>query len=400
MPVMVRLTMASLSACFVTVAGAQSYSPIVDDRVQTDVVDYPEISNSAEHRGGLELSAVISTAYDSNIFLSETDPVPDTVIRIGPVISYTQGDAKEGEGGFIKFAYQPTGVIYVENSSESRVDQTAVMTAGWRGKVTSVTYTGVARSLADATADTGGQTDRVEFDNEVMAAWIPREKITVVLAAGYGEVNYSDPTLFDSTETYARLGIRYTYSPKTEVGMAYQVGRLLVDGGSNQTLQQVTAGIAWQPREKIRIAIQSGVEFRNAQDGADVNPVLESRIDWTPRQGTSLYLTGYQRQEASAYYAGQDYNVLGATAGISQRLGGNWTAHLEGGREKVSYSRVSGFGNSGRKDAIWFVRPAIQYKFTDALDVSVFYRASDDSSTAKGFGYSQRLTGIELTYKF
>lgn len=381
-------------------AGAQSYSPIVDDRVQRDLQDYPVISDNEELRGGLELAAVISTAYDSNIFLSRKDPVPDTVTRIGPVVSYTLGDSKEGEGGFIKFAYQPTGVIYMENSSENRVDQDAALTAGWRGKVSSLTYTGAARKLADATADTGQQTERVEFENQILAMWAPREKIAIELAAGNLTSNYSDPILFDSSESYVRLGVRYTYSPKTEVGMAYQVGRLTVDGGSDQTLQQVTASIAWQPREKIRIAIQGGAEHRDADDGSDVNPVLESRVEWTPREGTNLYLTGYQREEASAYYAGQNYSVTGATAGISQRLGGNWSARLEGGREKVNYSRVSGIGASGRKDVIWFVRPAIQYKFTDALDVSLFYRASNDSSTVNDFGYSQRLAGIELIYKF
>ncbi|MEO5913271.1 MAG: hypothetical protein ABIS50_03490 [Luteolibacter sp.] len=397
---MVRLTIACLSACFVSSVRGQNYSPIVDDRVETDVVDVPVISQEVEHRGGLELGAVISTAYDSNIFLSKKDPTPDSVTRIGPAVSYTQGDAKEGEGGFIKFAYQPTGVIYAEHGSDNRIDQQAALTAGWRGKTSSVTYVGAARKLGDATADTGQQTDRIEFENEVIAAWMPREKITVELAAGNSKSDYADPTLYDSHEAYGRLGVRYAYSPKTEVGMAYQVGRLVVDGGSDQTLQQVTVNFAWQPREKIKIALQAGAEHRDAKDGSEVNPVLESRIDWTPRQGTNLFLAGYQRQEASAFYAGQDYSVLGATAGISQRLGGNWTARLEAGREKVAYSRVSGSGASGRKDAIWFVRPALEYKLTDAVDVSFFYRISNDSSTAREFGYRQQLAGIELTYKF
>ncbi len=392
--------MACLSACLVASVRGQNYSPIVDDRVQTDVEEIPVIFNEVERRGGLELGAVISAAYDSNIFLSRNNPDSDLVTRIGPAIAYTQGDPKEGEGGFIKFAYQPTGVIYAEHGDDNRIDQQAALTAGWRGKATSLTYIGAARKLGDATADTGRQTDRVEIENEILAAWVPREKITVELAAGNLKSEYSDPTLYDSNEAYARLGLRYAYSPKTELGIAYQVGSLRVDGGSDQTLQQITASLLWQPREKIKIALQVGAEQRKSEDGTEVNPVLESRIEWAPRKGTELYLAGYQRQDASAYYAGQDYNTLGATAGISQRLGGNWTARLEGGREKVTYSRVSGSGSSGRKDTIWFVKPALEYKFTDALDVSIFYRVSDDSSNAKNFGYSQQLAGIELTYKF
>lgn len=396
----VCLTTVCLSACLVTVSRGQNYSPIVDDRVEADVVEVPAIPDEAEKRGGLEIGAVLSTAYDSNIFLSGNKPVADVVTRVGPAIAYTQGDPLEGEGGYIKFAYQPTGVIYAENSEDNRVDQEAALTAGWRGKASSITYTGAFRDLGDATADTGEQTDRIEVDNEVLAAWIPREKITVALGVGNRKAEYSDPALFDSNESYGKVAVVYTYSPKTRIGAAYQIGRLNVDGGADQTIQQVTATFAWQPREKIRISLEAGAEHRKAEDGTEVNPVIEFRADWTPRQGTALYLVGYQRQEASAYYAGQDYNVIGATAGVSRRIVGNWTARLEAGLEKVTYSRVSGTGASGRKDRIWFVRPALEYRFTEALDLALFYRMSDDSSTAAGFGYRQQLAGIELIYKF
>ena len=395
------VTLACLSARITMTVQAQNYSPIVEDRVETGIVqEFPVIPEETEVPGGLEIGAVISTAYDSNIYLSRTNPESDTVTRFGPGISYTQGNATEGEGGFIKLAYQPTGVFYSRNPSENRVDHVAALTAGWRGKQSSITYVGAARKLGDATAETGSQTDRLELENEIRVAWMPREKITVELAAGSLKSEYADPALFDSSETYAKLGLRYAYSPKTEIGVAYQAGRLEVDGGSNQTLQQLTLSLAWQPRQKIMVNLQAGVEHRDAQSGSSVNPVIDGRIAWKPRDGTELYLSGYQRQEASAYYAGQDYEVLGATAGVSQRLGGNWTGRLDVGREKVTYSRVSGFGTSGRKDSIWFVRPALEYKFTDALGFSVFYKISDDSSTARDFGYRQKLAGIELNYKF
>lgn len=392
--------MVCFAAGLVATAQAQSYSPIVNDRVQEDVVAVPDVPAETELRGGLEIGAVLSAAYDSNIYLSRNRPVQDLVTRIGPVIGYTQGDAHEGEGGFIRFAYQPTGVIYTENGSENRIDHQALLTAGWRGKASSVTYSGAARKLGDATAETGEPTDRVELANEILAAWQPREKITVELAVGNQQSKYDDPGLYDSSETYGRAALRYAYSPKTEVGIAYQAGFLHVQGGSDQTVQQVAADIAWKPREKIRIALQAGAEHRDAGDGAEVNPVVEGRIEWEPRKDTKLYLAGYQRQDASSYYAGQNYSTLGVTAGVSQRLGGNWTGRLEVGREKVSYHRVSGSGGSGREDIIWFVRPSLGYKLTDALDVSLFYRISDDSSTARDFGYRQRLAGIELTYQF
>ncbi|MEO8615118.1 MAG: outer membrane beta-barrel protein, partial [Luteolibacter sp.] len=305
-----------------------------------------------------------------------------------------------GEGGFIKVAYHPTAVIYAKNDSDNRVDQQALLTAGWRGKVTQLTYKGAIQKLGDATADTGRQTDRLEFENELRAAWQLREKVTLELAIGNQQSDYSDPTLFDSSKIYAEIASRYAYSPKTQLGLAYQVARFKVQGSPDQDTHQLTGGIDWQPREKIRIFLKAGGEYRKVANDSQVNPVLEGRTEWTPREGTGIYITAYQRQTTSAFYAGQIYTAKGVTAGVSQRLNTNWTARFEGGMEKATYSRVSGSGASGRSDRIWFVRPSLEYKISDEFNVAVFYRASEDSSNDPSFGYAQQMAGVEFVYKF
>ncbi len=276
----------------------------------------------------------------------------------------------------------------------------AEFTAGWRGQASKITCTGAVQKLGDATADTGRQTDRLEYQHELRAAWLPRERISLELAAGQRQSNYSDKELYDSNKVYGEAAIRYFYSPKTELAIAYQVGRFEVEGSDNQNIQQLTGSMAWKPREKISVNLQAGAERRQTAAGTDTSPVIEGRIDWKPREGTNLFLTGYQRQEASAYLAGENYEIKGFAAGISQRLGSRWTAKLEGGREHVSYLDVSGSGDVGRIDKIWFVRPALEYMITDAVNVSLFYRMSRNRSNSPGFGYDQNIAGIEMNYRF
>lgn len=397
---MVIRMIACLSAVVLSPVRAQEVSTVVNDRVEPNVEAVPVVPESGLRNGGLELGAVIAAAYDDNIFLSRSKPESDTVIRVGPAVAYAAGDATDGEGGFVRLAYRPTAVSYTEHSSDNRIDHEAAITAGWRGKASKLTYTGAARKLGGATADVGRQTDRVELDNELRAAWIPREKVTVEVAAGATRSDYADPVLFDSGRTYGEIAVRYAYSPKTEVGLAYQAGRFDVDGADSQSTQQVTATLDWQPREKIRVNLKAGAEHRRTEIGSDVKPVAEGRVEWAPREGTKVFATGYQREEASAYLAGQNYRLKGATAGVSQRLGEKWTAKLEGGRESASYNRVSGLGASNRKDTIWFVRPALEYRITDEFDISFFYRISDNRSTSADFGYEQRMAGVELNYQF
>lgn len=382
------------------VALGQEFSTVVDGRVEPGPALEASEPRDEERRGGLELGVMVAAAYNTNIYLSSTDPTSDMVYRIGPSIAYTQGDSKAGEGGYIRVAYQPTGVLYGDQKSNNRVDHSAGIEAGWKGKVSKLTYTGVARKLGDATADTGAQTERLELENEVRAAWMVREKLSLEAAVGGRQTKYQNAALVNSGRYYGEVAVRYAYSPKTEVGVFYQAGRLKIDGADAQTLQQAAASLDWQPREKIAFKIEAGAEFRRAGSVSTVNPLLNARVDWTPREGTRFFVTAYQRQEVSALNEGQIYEVKGITAGVFQRLGGNWAASLDAGYEAASYIADSSTGAPSRKDRIWFVRPALNYQFSDQFDASIFHEASSDDSSDSSFGYDASLTGVELTYKF
>lgn len=378
----------------------QEYLPVIETRVDDGLAQPAERAPEAARSDGWEVAAVISAAYDDNIFLSARDAESDVVFRVAPSVAYAKGEATEGEGGHVKAGYRPTLVVYAANGSENRIDHEAVAVAAWRGKVTRLGYSGMVRKLGDATAETGAPTDRIEFENEIRAAWLPKEKIALEVAAGNRQSNYSDDALFDSDKTYGEVAARYTYSPKTQLGIVYQIGRLRVDRSDTQDTRQLTAEIEWQPREKVRLRLEAGAEHRKTGSGSETNPVLEGRVDWSPREGTEIYLAGYMREEASAYYAGQNYSVRGAAAGISQRINRVWSAKLEGGYERNAYSQVSGNGPAGREDRIWFIRPAVVCRLTDESDLTLFYRFSDNSSNDPAFGYAQRVLGVEYSHTF
>lgn len=380
---------------------AQEVSTSVDDRVEVDGQLMSEVNDDSARRGGWDLGAVISAAYDSNIFLSPDSEESDIVLRVGPRIGYAKGDpAQDDSGAFFKFAYQPTAVVYVESHGDNRIDQDFTVAAGWRGRATRVIYEGAFRQLGDATADLGEQTDRKEYDNVARVAWTPREKLEWELAVGQSSLDYDEPAFFDSRKTYAQLAVRYAYSPKTQIGVIYQVGRFQVDGSEDQDTQQITGSIDWKPREKIRVLLESGIEIRKVGGRSDTNPVLNGRVEWYPREGTSIYATAYQREVASAFFAGQNYRQRGVTLGVSQRIGRKWTARFEAGRESALYKQVSGTGSAGREDKIWFVRPAVEYRFNDKTRIECFYQVNDNNSNDAAFGYDQDLFGVQLFHQF
>lgn len=378
----------------------QEVSSVVDTRVESGPVLETAETGDDGRRDGLELGIVVAAAYNTNIFLSKNDEVSDMVYRVAPLIAYTQGDSKVGEGGYVRVAYQPALVLYGSQSANNRVDQSAGLEAGWKGKLSKLTYQGDVRKSGDATADTGTQTDRLELENEIRAAWLVREKVSLEAAAGGSQTKYENSSLVDSGRYYGEVAVRYAYSPKTELGVFYQAGRLKIRGADSQTIQQVAGSFNWQPREKISFKIDAGAELRSADGSSTTNPLLNARVEWTPREGTRFYLAAYQRQEVSALNEGQIYEVKGMTAGLFQRLGGNWAVRLDGGYEVADYIPDSTTGALSREDTIWFVRPSLNYQFSDELDAVLFVEASDNESTDADFGYDATLTGVEFNYKF
>jgi hypothetical protein len=372
----------------------------VDTRISPEGSPRLDPGASETRSNELELKLAISAAYDDNIYLSARNAESDLVTRVAPSVAYRTGDKLDGEGGYLSVAYRPTVVAYAENSSNDRIEQEASWEAGWRGKAIRFAYSGTSRQLGDATADTGTLTDRSEVSNSVRIAWSLREKITVELAAGHDSTGYDSSAFADSSLTYGEVALRYAYSPKTRLGLIYKAGTFEVDGSGEQTVNRATARIEWNPTRKISVDVEAGFEHRSFDNGSDTTPVVEARVGWQPREGTEIYLKGYRREEASAFLAGQNYTQGGVALGISQRLGGKWTGKLETGLERAEYSRVSGTGPAGRVDRIRFIRPSLEYRFTDDFSMGLYYRYSENRSNNPAFGYENHSAGVEMGYQF
>ncbi|MEP4078998.1 outer membrane beta-barrel protein [Haloferula sp.] len=350
--------------------------------------------------GGWDFGVAVSAAYDDNIFLSALNPESDLVLQITPRIAYVLGNNEGEEGAYVRFEYRPNGVLYVDNGDENRVDHDVALSAGVQGEKASVAFAGVYRKLGDAIADTGTQTDRQEYAVEIRAAYSISEKVALEAAVGADGTDYDVAALSSSSNQFAEVAIRYAYSPKTQVTLAYRAGRAEVDGTGDQTFHRMTARMAWKPRQKISIDLEAGFEHRDFDRGSDNYPVVELRVGWEVREGTELYLTGYRREEVSAFFTGQNYSLTGFTAGVSQRFSDAWTGRLEGGYEKASYSRVSGVGPAGREDEIYFIRPSVEYAVNDRFNTTFYYQYSKDKSNQGAFGYSNHQVGVSAAYDF
>jgi hypothetical protein len=357
-------------------------------------------SEGAIRKQGIDLGVIISGAYNDNIMLSSSAPVKDFVIRATPSLAYIRGHAEANEGGYLKVAYKPTAVVFADGGSPNRVDQDATWQIGVHGQKTSIAYEGRIQKLGDATPETGQQTDRLMLEHVVRTAWSATDKVALEVSAGQSSADYDQRGLVDSSGAYGEVGLRYTYSPKTRFGVTYRAGSFQVDSAGDQQIQRGTVRMEWKPREKITVDLEAGAEHRRFDAGSSTKPIINARVGWAPRPGTEISLSGYRRTEASSIVAGQNFDVSGASIGVSQKIGEKWTARLEGGLENASYSRVSGTGVANRRDRIVFIQPSVRYQMTDDSQVEWFYRYEKNQSSQQTFGYDNHLIGIQFGYQF
>lgn len=396
-----------VSCALIAQCAGEEFLPTVVERATTRVdqrLQRPEglrrDDRPALAEEGLDLGLIVSAAYDDNIFLSQVNEEGDFVIRVTPRLAYGIGDPASKQGGYLRVAYRPTAVVYLDHRDDSRIDHDLQWDAGYNGDESAVRYSGSFRRLGDATADIGNQTERNEQAHLVRLAWMPRERISVELGAALEKTDYDTALLADSSKLLGEAALRCIYSPKTQIVLAYRGGREEVDGAPDQDVHRATARLVWSPRRKINFDLEVGAEHREFANGSETYPVFEARADWRPREGTTLYLAGYRREEASAFFNGQNYRVTGVTGGVAQYLGSGWTARLEGGVEKANYRRVSGTGPANRRDEIYFIRPALAYEVNEDFSVNVFYQYSRNDSNNPFFGYSNHQAGVGMDYSF
>lgn len=371
----------------------------IDDALDAGTGLAPRDEQATLTEEGWDLGLALQVAYDDNIFLSANRPQSDVVFRITPRIAYAFGRPDDA-GCYVRLVYLPSGVVYAENSDESRFDHDFLLEAGVVGRRHELGMKSVVRRLGDATPDTGTTAERTEYLGEVRYVWRPREKVKLEVAAGIAGENYDDSTFADSDRSYGELAVRYAYSPKTEIGAAWRFGREKVDRGGTQNVNRATARLIWRPRQKWSIDVEAGAEHRDYQNGSDLYPVLEGRVEWQAREGTGVYLAAYRREESSVSFPGQNIEVSGVGIGVSQRLGSRWTAEFEVGFENNRYKRVSGLAPARRRDKIFYLRPSLEYQLNDDFRCALFYRYERNDSSGPTFGYKQNQVGLDMTYDF
>lgn len=345
----------------------------------------------------------VSETYDDNIFLQPIKTY-DYVSHIAPSLSYVLGDPDATNANYLSLFYQPTFLIYANNTGENTVEQNVNVAYAYTFTKLRLGLQQQYQKLADATVDADDIVKRSIYTTTATADYDYDDRLSFHLIGTQTITNYDDAFRPDTNEWTINAFFLYDITPKLKLGFGPEVGFLDEEFAPNQVYEQLLGHLQYQATGKITISLSLGGEARQYQFGEDdqLTPVFDLRADYQLSDATSFYLDGHSETYASETLGGQNYQDTAIQGGVRQRFLQKFFVSVSGGYDHSTYRNLTPAVASlpERIDDYYFGKAAVSWVPNNWLTVSGSYQYStDDSSVAfANFNDNQYTLACELKY--
>lgn len=347
---------------------------------------------------GLQFRGRVGIAYDDNIFISNTDPVADTILGVTGGVSLIYGDWRSKSDNFLVADYEAGGFFYFDNPDQNSFNQIASLIGQVRFQRLAVLLRSQYAYLTGAERDIGDLATRNLIYNTLRFTYDLSTK-TSLWAEGFANLALYQ-TFFNSYEFGAKAGGDYQILQKVRVGPEVVVGFLDVVDSPNQTYEQLRARVSYEATGKVSFEGSAGVQFLQFESENKTLFVFSLGGTYRPFDGTAFTLRGYRNVNGSAALQGQDFIATGVELVVTQRFLQRFYATVTTGYENDDYFAVAENTDSGRVDNYVFVRPALAFAFTRWASISLFYEYRQNFSTDPDFPFSNNRYGGALAFQF
>ena len=212
--------------------------------------------------------------------------------------------------------------------------------------------------------------------------------------------------------------INHRFSDKLSAGLGFVAGLedeqnssgqpLTISGSSRdantQKFEQLLTNISLVPSPRVTLSSMVGVEFRDAGGTQEVNPIFKVNAAWSPRTGTSFFLTANELTQSSGSTAGENFVSTSFNLSASQRLGSRMNLLLSIGYEHAAYQSILSTPSSpssmpgNRVDDLYTAQIGVSLNLSRGWSASITYVYTDNISSADGFTSSLGQIAIGVTF--
>jgi hypothetical protein len=374
---------------------------------------------------------VVGVAYaqDSNIFLSNTNPVSSSIYSAAIGGSFELGDYRDRMGNYLILNYLGVGYVYGSAPAQNCYNQLASFLGQYTWNKLRAQFQSQYQNLNGASRQVGNFLKSTLYYNALRFIYAYSEKTSVDLEFSQRSNIY--PGFYDSYFNQVTIGSDYRITEKVRLGMEgilgsnpaeqsptryYQIlngrihydltGKLALNATVGiQTSQYASGGVPFRATPVLSIGADYKL-FGDAKDGAlasgrDVqgNLLGGGRMRELLSDST-ISLNIYRNQQNSPNFQGQDYLATGVEVGFNKSLGRHWIANISLGYENDTYIANQQGVTADRVDNYFFIQPGITYRFLKYMELTLFYERSLNNSTQTYFSWVDNRIGMELKSAF
>jgi hypothetical protein len=395
--------------------GGYSYPPI--ERIRLGPVD-------------LKAAVVSSIVNDDNLRTGSTSGGTtqgrgDTSYNITPAIMLEYG-AHDGQRGYATVVYSPSIIRFLHQSSQDSDDQNVAFNAQYPfQRLTlnvSESYSETSGLNTDLNTRTTQNSNAVSFGG----TYAVDDKLGVTVQLQNVQTTFSAPSGSSSSDTKGvnfgqgdevsslNTTVSYQYSDKLTFGPSFNVGVDKPDNAPQQTYEQATFGVTYQPTVKVTAFAQAGGQISEYDagnnegvytDGGDaVNPVFSLGMSYAPFDSTTLSVNAGQSIHSSNADSLQTVVGTSVSASITQRFFQRLFlnvlynyAHSEN-QSTSSGADVGAFAGQTQDQMTY--RTSLSIAPTAWTSASLYYQYLDNESNLPGETYHDNQVGLAVSAQF
>ncbi len=378
------------------------------------------------------ITPVLGTGYahDSNIYLSNTNPIGTTIFSMSAGGVFEAGDYRDHRDNYIEAGYLGIGNLYGSASSQNSYNQFGNLSAQYRWERLRVQWNSLYSYANMPNRYSGGFLTTLSLFNSLRCLYEYSEKTALECALSQRSSIYTTSGGYNSYFNQVLTGADYTFTRKVRLGLEGIVGSNPAEDSPTRYYQIVNGRLRYDISGKLSLKAAGGLQGSEyASGGAPfrITPVLSLGADYklfadskagetrAPDTGIPLFgagkmrqlvtdssisLTLYRNQQVSPNMQGQDYIATGAEIGFNKAFGRHWFFNFSVGWENDSYLANSQNVSATRTDNYFFLKPGITYQFLKHYALTVFYENSMNNSTMQYYTWVDNRAGVELKSSF
>ena len=342
-----------------------------------------------------------SVLYDDNIYLdSSTNKQSDLIWVFSPSLFLGLGDYRSGAGNLVTLRYQPSVIVFTDQSKNDSFDQDLEAYGQWRLAKLVLGLRQGYQVLSSGYVETGGRATRTIYATRLTGRYEVSPKTSFEIDL---QQTINDNDQFISYNEWINDNwFNYQITGKISLGAGLSFGYRDIQDNPNQTFEQARVRANYQATGKTAFFLTAGAEMdQYASGGSDGPlPIFNLGISYQPFDATAISLQAHRTDQNSIEFEGQNYTTTGFILTVRQRFFQKYFVTLSGGYDNLSYRSVVSNGAPDHTDDYFFIRTGADWAMTRKWSMGVFYQYRQKDSDLSAQGFKNNQVSLQTRYTF